>query len=171
MTPTPRTDAAIAASDGQWNFVLRDLAQELERELAESAESLAFQTQLNREVIELEKKTFAELAAEREQITILRSDEKRLVGFTKTYRLRSDDAEAKLEQERQDRKQADLDTIRALGERNDARAELSAERALADRLASVLRTYNYDLLAGEMIQFVPEHDIALAAWKEARNDA
>ena len=34
MTPTPRTDAAIAASDGQWSFTLRDLAQELERELA-----------------------------------------------------------------------------------------------------------------------------------------
>jgi hypothetical protein len=99
MTPTPRTDAAIAASDGQWSFVLRDLAQELERELAESTESLAFQTQLNREVIELEKKTLAELAAEREQITILRSDQKRLVGFTKTYRLRADEAEAKLERE------------------------------------------------------------------------
>jgi len=48
--------------------------------------------------------------------------------------------------------------------------ELAAERALADRLASVLRTYNYDLLAGETIQFVPEHDIALAAWKEARHE-
>ena len=34
MTPTPRTDAAIAASDGQWSFTLRDLAQEMERELA-----------------------------------------------------------------------------------------------------------------------------------------
>jgi uncharacterized small protein (DUF1192 family) len=34
MSDTPRTDAAIAASDGQWSFVLRDLAQELERELA-----------------------------------------------------------------------------------------------------------------------------------------
>ena len=33
MSDTPRTDAAIAASDGQWSFVLRDLAQELEREL------------------------------------------------------------------------------------------------------------------------------------------
>lgn len=32
--------------------------------------------------------------------------------------------ERELEQERQDRKQADLDTIRALGERNDARKEL-----------------------------------------------
>ena len=129
MTPTPRTDAAIAVSDGQWSFVLRDLAQELERELAESTESLDFQTQLNREVIELEKKTFGELAAEREQITILRSDEKRLVGFTKTYRLRADEAEAKLEQERQDRRQAELDVCRALGERNDARAELASLKA------------------------------------------
>ena len=106
-----------------------DRIAELERELAESTESLAFQTQLNREVIELEKKTFGELAAEREQITILRSDEKRLVGFTKTYRLRADEAEAKLEQERQDRRQAELDVCRALGERNDARAELASLKA------------------------------------------
>jgi hypothetical protein len=42
-----------------------DRLEELERELAESAQSLDFQTQLNREVIDLEKKTFAELAAER----------------------------------------------------------------------------------------------------------
>jgi hypothetical protein len=34
VSDTPRTDAAIAASDGQWSFVLRDLAQEMERELA-----------------------------------------------------------------------------------------------------------------------------------------
>jgi hypothetical protein len=34
--------------------------------------------------------------------------------------------ERELEQERQDRKQADLDALRALGERNDARAELAA---------------------------------------------
>ena len=34
MTPTPRTDAAIAASNGQWSFVLRDLAQSMEREIA-----------------------------------------------------------------------------------------------------------------------------------------
>jgi hypothetical protein len=48
--------------------------------------------------------------------------------------------------------------------------ELSAERALADRLANVLTIYNHDLLSGEMIQFVPEHDTALAAWKEARHE-
>ncbi len=34
MSDTPRTDAAIAASDGQWSFPLRDLAQEMEREIA-----------------------------------------------------------------------------------------------------------------------------------------
>ena len=48
--------------------------------------------------------------------------------------------------------------------------ELAAERALADRLASVLTLYNHDLLAGEMIQWVPAHDEALAAWKEARRE-
>jgi hypothetical protein len=45
MTPTPRTDAAIAASAGQWSFPLRDLARELERELAAEralADRLAF---------------------------------------------------------------------------------------------------------------------------------
>ena len=35
-----------------------------------------------------------------------------------------------LEQERQDRKQADLDTIRALGERNDARRIVETLRAV-----------------------------------------
>ena len=44
--------------------------------------------------------------------------------------------EQDLEQERQDRKQADLDTIRSLGERNDARAELEQIKTiLADPLA------------------------------------
>ncbi len=40
MTPTPRTDAAIAASDGQWSFVLRDLAQEMEQQLAANHEAI-----------------------------------------------------------------------------------------------------------------------------------
>ena len=34
MTPTPRTETAIKASNGQWGFVLRDLAESMERELA-----------------------------------------------------------------------------------------------------------------------------------------
>jgi chromosome segregation ATPase len=67
-----------------------------------------------------------ELEQEREQVAILRSDEKRLTQFAKTYRLRADEAEAKLEQERQDRKQAESDICRALGERNDARAIIDA---------------------------------------------
>jgi hypothetical protein len=68
--------------------------------------------------------------------------------------------ERELEQERQDRKQAELDVCRAFGERNDARAELAAERALADRLASALTdsaTWNHAL---------PAYD----AWKEARRE-
>lgn len=49
--------------------------------------------------------------------------------------------------------------------------ELAAERALADRLAEVPRLYDADTLAGETMQWVPEHDKALAAWKAARNEA
>jgi uncharacterized membrane-anchored protein len=48
-------------------------------------------------------------------------------------------------------------------------AELAAERELADRLAGVLLSYHHDLLAGEDMQWLPEHDKSLAAWKEARN--
>lgn len=45
---------------------------------------------------------------------------------------------------------------------------LEGERALADEMANVLTLYNHDLLAGELMQWVPAHDEALAAWKEAR---
>ena len=86
-------------------------------ELVESGNSPAA-----KRIAELER----EAEQEREQVTILRSDEKRLVGFAKTYRLRADEAEAKLEQERQDRKQAESDICRALGERNDAMAIINA---------------------------------------------
>ena len=37
-TNTPRTNAAIIASDGQWSYVLADCSRELERELAEVTE-------------------------------------------------------------------------------------------------------------------------------------
>jgi len=36
MSDTPRTDAAITGSNGQWCFELRDVAREMERELNES---------------------------------------------------------------------------------------------------------------------------------------
>jgi len=36
MSETPRTDAAIRNSDGQWSYELRDTCQQLERELAEA---------------------------------------------------------------------------------------------------------------------------------------
>lgn len=73
----------------------------VERELADKSESLAFQTQLNREVIEREKQTHAALAAEREQVAILRSDEKRLVAFAKTYRMNAEILSDKLASERE----------------------------------------------------------------------
>lgn len=38
MSDTPRTDEAVRASKGQWSFELRELCQNLERELAEMAE-------------------------------------------------------------------------------------------------------------------------------------
>ena len=66
-TPTPRTDAAeILWNDTGLCVVSAEFARYLERELADKAESLAFQTQLNRELIEREKQTFAELTTERE---------------------------------------------------------------------------------------------------------
>ena len=71
---------------------------------------------------------------------------------------RYNETERELEQERQDRKQADLDTIRALGERNDA-------RALADRLAGALQWWG-DYSGNSAPASIDE---ALAAWKEARS--
>lgn len=119
VSDTPRTDAAIKASNGFWSFVLRDLAQELERELSESIESHAFQVKFNREVIEREKQTHA-----------------------------------KLEQERQDRKQADLDALRALGERNDARAELARLKAtLADPAEVELAMIRGDIAIPDRVEF------------------
>jgi len=53
---------------------------------------------------------------------------------------------------------------------DDMRADLAAERELADRLAGVLLSYHHDLLAGEDMQWLPEHDKSLAAWKEARSE-
>ena len=90
-TPTPRTDAAeilwndtglcvvpaefarylereLAAKDAHADEIYKaavNLAAKLEADLAELTQSLAFQTQLNREVIEREKQTFADLATER----------------------------------------------------------------------------------------------------------
>jgi hypothetical protein len=72
--------------------------------------------------------------------------------------------ECELDQERQDRKQADIDTIRALGERNDARAEIAAERALSDRLANAIK--RLEAWIGDSSPLGQ----ALAAWKESRND-
>lgn len=39
--PTPETDAAVVASNGQWSFVLRDTCKRLERERDEARDQLA----------------------------------------------------------------------------------------------------------------------------------
>ena len=51
--------------------------------------------------------------------------------------------EQDLEQERQDRKQADLDTIRALGERNEARAQVEMWKRQSNRLADQLESFDH----------------------------
>ena len=89
--------------------------------------------------------------------------------------------EDELEQERQDRKQADLDTIRALGERNEARLErdtalrdLAAERELADRLQKSAQALvdRWETPFWKDVphtgKFIRSLDDTLAAWKEAR---
>lgn len=43
---TPRTDRALQLSDGQWSFVLRDTARELERELNAANERITTLTGL-----------------------------------------------------------------------------------------------------------------------------
>ena len=50
--------------------------------------------------------------------------------------------EQNLDQERQDRKQADLDTIRALGERNEARAKIAVWKHDVKRLEAELETFD-----------------------------
>ena len=81
-----------------------------------------------------------ELAAAREQVS---SRNKRLADMAR-----------ELEQERQDRKQADLDTIRALGERNDARAELAKLKAtLADPGEVELAMIRGDIAIPDRVEF------------------
>lgn len=48
--------------------------------------------------------------------------------------------------------------------------ELSAERALADRLAAPLFFNEHEALAGEDLEWTPAHVAAVAAYKEARHD-
>ena len=137
MTPTPRTDERAnswEATDGQW--VSAEFARWLERELA----------------------------AEREQVAILRSDERRLTQFAKDYRLRADEAEDQLT--------ANHEATKLMGK------WLEAERELADRLAETLRFIDkecdwneggdYGSVTYGDNRIGPACDKALAAWKEAR---
>jgi hypothetical protein len=79
MTPAEIAEA-INSGDYSAEMLMQHLIRHhnrLERELVESAQSLAFQTQLNREVIELEKKTLGErndARAEVDQIKTILAD-------------------------------------------------------------------------------------------------
>ena len=42
MTDTPKTDAAVKASDGQWSFALKETFQRLERERNDARSGLEF---------------------------------------------------------------------------------------------------------------------------------
>lgn len=76
-----------------------------------------------------------------------------------------------------DFRQADTDSIRALHERNNARAQLASERALADQLAAIVqrdRDGHGGMLTDpecfcEDCEYLRVLDAALDAWKEARN--
>ena len=123
MTTTPRTDAIAHRGYGPTAYIaeMANLARELE----------------------------TDLAAEREQVAILRSDEKRLVAFAKTYRMNAEILSDKL----------------------------AAERALADRLLAITEKAVSDhegtlhcnedcKCSGRRI--VNDNEEALASWKEAR---
>ncbi len=141
-TPTPRTDAAeivqifVNHPELRTNRVPVDFARQLERELAEVTQSLAFQKQLNREVIEREKQTHAELAETNNDYRCLAE---LLDGHDAT------ECRANLVK---------------------LKADLAAERALADRLARELESWSR--IAGDYTPM--DADKALAAWKEARRE-
>ena len=161
-TPTPRTDERAnnwESTDGQW--VSADFARELERELAELRKNTSeLIASLQTETDSVER----ELAAEREQVAILRSDERRLTQFAKDYRLRADEAEDQLT--------ANHEATKLMGK------WLEAERELADRLAETLRFIDkecdwneggdYGSVTYGDNRIGPACDKALAAWKEAR---
>jgi hypothetical protein len=134
-----------------------------------------------------------ELADLREQVAILRSDQNRLSEFTKTYRLRADEAEdqlaavtAAIHKIHQTRRGSLVDMVEDLESHREtamnafrlSEKELAAERALADRLAgciSHLATYDWFIdgtHSHSVVCSLPPQKTreALAAWKEARSE-
>ena len=130
--PTPRTDANVAAlTKAPDCYCEAEFARQLEREnqtfrAAQKACEDCDAPRVDR-IDELERE--------------LEEWKDKLDGSELSHaatRADLQDCKRELAQERQDRKQADLDTIRALGERNDARAELATAREAArDRLDEI----------------------------------
>jgi len=132
VSDTPRTDAAIKASGGQWSFALRDLAQEMEREVAvwkHEAKRLEAELETFDEQAIIWWCEYQDLKVKARELQETRSDLEFRRGLYKLQAERVERLERELEQERQDRKQAELDVCRALGERNDARADLASLKA------------------------------------------
>jgi chromosome segregation ATPase len=118
-----------------------------------------------------------QLAAEREQVAILRSDENRLSEFAKAYRLRADEAEdqlaavaAAIHKIHPTRRGSLVDMVEDLESHREtainafrlSEAELAAERAIADRLGNAIK--RLEAWIGDSSPLGQ----ALAAWKEAR---
>ena len=145
-TDTPRTDERAnswESTDGQW--VNAEFARELERELAE----------LRKNTSELIASLQTETDSVERELADAREWSSKLADV-------ADELRADLATERE-QLAANHEATKLLGK------WLEQERELADRLAGVLLSYDHDLLAGEDMQWLPEHDKALAAWKEARN--
>ena len=146
MTPTPRTDAIAHQGLGSVAYIaqMTSLGRELERELA-AKDSHA--DEIYKASVDLAAKLEDDLAACREWSS-------KLADF-------ADDLRADLATERE-QLAANHEATRLMGK------WLEAERELADRLAGVLLSYDSDMLAGHDMEWLPEHDETLAAWKEAR---
>jgi hypothetical protein len=118
MNDTPRTDAIAHRGYNESAYIaeMTGLARQLERELAESAESLAFQTQLNREVIELEKKTLGERNDARKELEQIKA-------------VLADPVAVHINMMRGTIAWTPANLRRLLGDTGDARAELASLRA------------------------------------------
>jgi chromosome segregation ATPase len=96
-------------------------------------------------------KRIAELERELQET---RSDLEFRRGLYRLQAERVERLERELEQERQDRKQAEADICRALGERNDARAELARLKAMLEDPAEVeLAMIRGDIAIPDRVEF------------------
>jgi len=73
-TPTPRTDFAIKASNGQWNFVLKLCSERLERELTAAREELDKWEQIAHDKLSEVCRQIEKTRVVTEQLTVAREE-------------------------------------------------------------------------------------------------